>query len=262
MLRYSKIYWYFVVQRFKILMEYRLNFFIGSISTVLFQGASIIAMWAVLRQVPSIQGWTLEQILLIYGLLTLSKGINHLFADNLWVIGRDYIRPGQFDRFLVRPINPLFHLLADRICHDAIGDFIVGFGLVGYAMVKLQLPITLASISFIILMVISGGIIFIALNLITAATAFWIMDSIPVTNLVFSTNEFAQYPLTFYHRSVGILLTWLLPYGFASYYPASYLLGHSIGWMAWLAPLIALVSITIAYRFWVFGLKHYGSTGS
>ncbi len=262
MLRYTKLYWHFVIQRFKILMEYRLNFFIGSISTLLFQGASLVALWAVLRQVPSIQGWTFEQILLIYGLLTLSKGINHLFADNLWVVGRDYIRPGQFDRFLVRPINPLFHLLADRICHDAIGDFVVGLSLVSYAMVQLQLPINLASIGFILLMVISGGVIFIALNLITAATSFWIMDSIAVTNVVFHTNEFAQYPLTFYHRSIGMVLTWLIPYGFASYYPASYLLGHEIGWMAWLAPVVALVCITIAYKVWLLGLRNYGSTGS
>ena len=31
--RYLALYGYFVVQRFKILMEYRLNFFIGATST-------------------------------------------------------------------------------------------------------------------------------------------------------------------------------------------------------------------------------------
>ena len=67
---------------------------------------------------------------LIYGLVTLAKSINHMFADNLWTIGRQYIRTGAFDRFLVRPIDPLFHLLADRFCHDGIGNFLVGLTLV------------------------------------------------------------------------------------------------------------------------------------
>ena len=41
--RYLSLYWYFLIQRFKILMEYRLNFFIGSISTAILQAASLAA---------------------------------------------------------------------------------------------------------------------------------------------------------------------------------------------------------------------------
>ena len=84
------------------------------------------------------------------------------------------------------------------------------------------------------LVVLSGGLIFIALNLITATSAFWLWTSIPVMRVVFNFHVFAQYPLTIYHRAVGILLTWLIPYGFASFYPASYLLGAPVGALAWL----------------------------
>ena len=65
-----------------------------------------------------------------------------MFADNLWTIGRQYIRTGSFDRFLVRPINPLFHLLADRFCHDGIGNFLVGSVLVVTAGRQLAIPWT------------------------------------------------------------------------------------------------------------------------
>ena len=40
MTRYISLYRYFLVQRFKILLEYRLNFFIGSVSTAILQAAS------------------------------------------------------------------------------------------------------------------------------------------------------------------------------------------------------------------------------
>jgi ABC-type uncharacterized transport system permease subunit len=33
-------------------------------------------------------------------------------------MGRHRIQAGGFDPFLVRPINLLFHLLADRFCYD------------------------------------------------------------------------------------------------------------------------------------------------
>jgi len=79
---------------------------------------------------------------------------------------------------------------------------------------------------------------------------------------VFDNHLFAQFPLSIYPRAIGILLTWLIPYGFASFYPASYLLGRPGGTLALLSPLVAVVVLAIGYRLWLFGLRHYASTGS
>jgi len=262
MLRYARLYWLFLIQRFKILMEYRLNFFIGAFSFVLMQSVGLVGLWAIMQQVPDLNGWSFEELLLIYGLIHLGKSIAHMFADNLWTIGRQYIRSGGFDRFLVRPINPLFHLLADRFCHDGIGDLLVGVVLVAYASRELAIPWTLVNVGYVFLTMLTGGVIFIALNLITATSAFWIIESIPVTQVVHAPHEFAFYPLDMYNRTIQLVMTWVLPYGFASFYPASYLLGRDIGWMAWVGPLVAALLMILAYQVWTYGLKHYGGTGS
>src|SRR6201988_4864251 len=110
MTRYLSLYGHFLLQHFKTLLEYRINFVIGAVSTIAWQGASILTVWVVMRQVPTLKGWSYDEVLLIYGLVTLCKSINHMFADNLWTVGEQYIRHGGFDRFLVRPIDPLFHL--------------------------------------------------------------------------------------------------------------------------------------------------------
>jgi ABC-2 type transport system permease protein len=158
----------------------------------------------------------------------------------------------MFDRFLVRPIDPLFHLLADRFCHDGIGNFLVGVTLLVTAWAGLAIPVTLLNIVYVVVAVLSGGLIFIALNLVTAVSAFWIMNSIAVTSVVFNTHEFAKYPLAIYPQAVGVLLTWLVPYGFASFYPASFLLGRDSSLIVWLGPLVATVMMLLAYRFWRF----------
>ena len=262
MVRYARLYGYFLIQRLKILMEYQVNFFIGASSTFFLQGSSILAIWVVMRQIPSLNGWSFEEVILIYGLVTLSKSINHMFADNLWTIGRQYIRTGGFDRFLVRPIDPLFHLLADRFCQDGVGNFIIGAILVAHSSASLGIIWTPINFLYLVVSVISGGMIFIALNLLTCVSAFWIMDSVPITRVVFDNHLFAQFPLTIYPKAIGVFLTWLIPYGFTSFYPASYLLGRNIGPMAFLGPVIATVLMVIAYRFWLFGLGHYTGTGS
>ncbi len=262
MRRYLSLYWLFLLQRFKILMEYRVNFVIGASSTIFLQISSLLTIWVVMSQIPSLNGWSLNQILLIYGLITLAKSINHMFADNLWTLGRQYIRAGAFDRFLVRPIDPLFHLLADRFCHDGIGNFLIGTALVIISTRSLGIVWTPASLFYIIVTVLSGGVIFIALNMITGTSAFWIMDAVPVMRVVFDNHLFAQYPLNIYPKAIGILLTWIIPYGLASYYPASNLMGLDIGWLAWLTPIMAAVLLMIAYQVWKVGLRHYAGAGS
>jgi len=262
MTRYAELYWLFLINRLKILMEYRVNFIIGASSTIFLQAAGLLTIWVVMRQIPSLNGWSFDEVLLIYGLVTLAKSINHMFADNLWTVGRSYIRTGGFDRFLVRPIDPLFHLLADRFCHDGIGNFLVGAVLVVKASTALHIAWTPVNLLYLFTAVLSGGLIFIALNLISCVSAFWIMDSVPVMRLVFDNHMFAQYPLTIYPKAISIWLTWVIPYGFASFYPASHLLGYDIGNLAWLGPLIAATLLVVAYRVWLFGLKHYSGTGS
>jgi ABC-2 type transport system permease protein len=97
---------------------------------------------------------------------------------------------------------------------------------------------------------------------LTATSVFWLMESIPVTQMVFTMNEFAKYPLTIYHAGIRILLTWIIPYGFVSFYPASYLLGRDVGLLAFLSPVVAGVTLLVSYRVWLFGLRHYSGTGS
>jgi ABC-2 type transport system permease protein len=159
-------------------------------------------------------------------------------------------------------VDPLFHLLADRFCHDGLGHFLVGAALVAQATAALHFNWTPLTMLYLVVAVLSGGAIFISLNLITATTAFWIIESIPITQIIFNNHEFAKYPLSIYHQNIRILLTWIIPYGFASFYPASYLLGRDVGALAWLGPVVAGVLLVVSYRVWLFGLRHYSGTGS
>ena len=121
---------------------------------------------------------------------------------------------------------------------------------------------SLFNIAYLVVAIASGALIFFALNLITCSSAFWIIDSIPVSGAVFENYMFAQYPLSIYPRAIEFMLTWIIPYGFASFYPAAYLMGRDVGPLAWLGPLVAAVLLVLGYRFWLAGLNRYEGTGS
>ena len=74
--------------------------------------------------------------------------------------------------------------------------------------------------------------------------------------------NFPGCPNLIHGQGVRFLLTWIIPYGFASFYPASYLLGRNVGPLAWLGPVVAALLLGVSYRVWQFGLRYYSGTGS
>ncbi|MFD1739660.1 ABC transporter permease [Bacillus salitolerans] len=263
MVRYSKLYWVFAKNHMKVMMEYRLDFIIGVFSVMLQQFASIFFVKVVFDHIEQINGWTFYEILFIYGIAATGRSIHHIFFDNLWTLGWQYIRPGQLDRLLIRPINPLFHLVADRLQQDGFGQLIIGCIILGTAIPHLDLSMGFVDYLLLVVMIISSGLIFVAINLFFATFSFWMIDSLPVVWAVFNVSDFARYPLSIYHKGIQLFLTWLIPYGFTAFYPAAYFIDpDGYRWFAIWTPLAALVCCVLAYLFWNRGLKAFASTGS
>ncbi len=255
------LYGQFLLQQLKSQLEYRASFIIVSVATLIQQAAMLVTIWAVMRQIPALNGWSLPAVMLIYGLMSLSRSLNQMFTDSTWQLG-SYIRNGGFDRFLIRPMNPLFHLLANQFNTDGVGNFLVGLVLVAVAGRTLGVFTSLFAVFYTVVSVISGAVIFTTISLIAATSAFWLQDSIAVSAAVFENHRFAYFPLNIYPRGFIFALTWIIPYGFASFYPAAFLLGRDIGLLAWLGPVIAVVLAVISYQVWLYGLNHYQGTGT
>jgi len=120
------MYRVFVLQEMKRMMEYRGDFFIGIAGVLLNQIFNVLFIWIIFRQIPSLNGWTLNQIAFIYGFSLIPKGLDHLFFDNLWPVGYWIVQKGDFDKYLTRPLNPLFHVMIERFMVDAFGEIVVG----------------------------------------------------------------------------------------------------------------------------------------
>jgi ABC-2 type transport system permease protein len=263
MKRYAKLYWQFFKQQLKVMMEYRVDFFIGVFSVVFIQFTSIFFVKVVFDHIEALNGWSFYEVLFIYGIASTGRSIHHIFFDNLWTFGWQYIRPGNFDRLLIRPINPLFHLVADRVQQDGFGQLVIGFIILGYSMPNLNVEWGLWELFLLGVMVLSSGVIFVAVNLFFASLSFWMVDSLPVMWATFNLSDFARYPLTIYNKGIRFVLTWLVPYGFTAFYPAALFIEHS-GYqtIAMWSPVVAIVSCWIAYSFWKMGLRSFVSTGS
>ncbi len=260
-IKYLKLYFEFVKQNIKAIMEYRADFFVGFFSTFMVQTSGILFVWVIFQNINDMKGWGFYEVTFVYGMLCISKALFGLFLGNLWDFGST-IRMGDFDRILLRPMPPLLHLAANKIHHNNLGEVAVGIVVVATSILKLKIHLGLTGTALMVIFVISGTLIFSAIMLITATLSFWMVNSKPITWAVFTISSFAQFPLVIFGKIVSIALTWIVPYAFVSFYPSTYFLDKGYGNMSLLSPVIALLLWIISLRFWKFGLKSYSSTGS
>ena len=274
MKRYIKIYFKLILQHLKSILEYRVDFLIGILSFIFIQISGIIFLDVLVKD-TGILGWSYYELLVIYGMFQIPRGIDHLLTDNLWLISY-YVRRGLFDKYLTRPINVLFHIIAERFQIEAFGELIVGITILAIAIPKLSLKITFLNVIYLILFIIIGSIMYTCIKLMASSLAFWTKDSQPIVSLSFQVATFTKNPIEIYPQPLRFLLVYILPFAFTSYFPSMYILSRfgsdfeGLDWVIIKSPEGLLLQgfitmfffILIALFIWNKGLKRYESAGS
>ena len=247
-------------------LEYRVNFLLWFAFTFVYHAAALAALWIVLREFPEMNGWDFPQMAFLYSLWMLAHAVNNTFFLTVGDIP-EHVREGEMDRFLVRPLNALFQVLTtpQQVFPD---ELVLAFGVFAMAT-AISLPvIDVWFVLFVPLVVIGGALIDFSINLIVATCAFWFVKVDGLRWIVFQLQqEFTRYPISIYTRGVRLLLTFLLPYAFMNYFPATFFLKksddalHLAPQVGLLSPAVGLVCFVIAYAFWRFGLDHYEGVG-
>lgn len=256
-----QLYLSFFEASLKEVLIYRLDCIAGMISQIVTQLVSIIFVWITFQNTDKLAGWTFEQSLLLYGIMLISIGIVDLCFDSLYDIGPKYIREGDFDKILLRPVHPLISIIGESKAFTAFGYLGLGLFITISMLVKLAIPITFVLILKIIFFSIIGAAIIGAINTIFSIASFWTYKSNEVIWTFYRMYTFTQYPIDIYNGFIKFLITYILPFAFVAYYPTMNYLGMD-KYMIWLSPVIAIVLWIVAVNIWNWALKKYRSTGS
>lgn len=248
-------------------MEYRTSFLLWFANTVAFHAVSLGIIWALLSRFPSLNGWNFREMVFLYSLGLLSRGVYTTFFFPIMRVPH-MVRTGSFDRFLIRPVDPLFQILLQGSL-TSINDLIVGLFVFAQAVRLVEIAWNPPLAAFMAAVVIGGGLIQAAVSLGVASTSFWL---IKVSGLTWTVqqiqNELIRYPVSIYGRGVQLALTVALPIAFTSYYPATTILGKADGsllpaqQLGLATPLVGGLWFALAYAFWRRGVGRYQGTGS
>lgn len=257
----TKLYFSFLGASLKEMLIYRLDCIVGILSQIFTQLVELIFIYIVFQNTENLAGWNFRQILLLYGITLLSVGIADFCFDALYDIGPKYIRNGDFDKILLRPVHPLLSIIGASKEFTSIGYFGLGLTLTIIMFIKLSIPITFILILKIVFFSIVGAAIIGAINTIFSISSFWTYRSNEVIWSFYRTYTFTQYPLEIYNKFIKILITCILPFAFVAYYPTMSYLGMN-SYMIYVSPIIAVILWIIAVKVWNWALNKYRSTGT
>lgn len=221
----------------------------------------------VVEQFGEINGWSYGQLAFLYGISVISHALSMIFFIQGWFMGY-FVLEGEFDRFLTRPMSVLYQFFFTNINIMGLTDLIPGTFVFIYGCIKTGFSFSVLNIAGLIVMLIGATLIRGGLYILLGCTSFWTK----------SANDFGQYtqeimdkttmyPLSMYPETLQLILTFIIPIGWVSFYPVSDMLGletrfSAVNMGVWITFGVGIVTMLLAGFVFKVGLRRYESAGN
>ncbi len=258
---------HFFTQTLKARMAYRYDFLMQCFSALAANATGLIVVSVIFQKTETLGDWKKAEVIFIYGLAMLSQALFGLVSTTFWQFPNRYVMNGEMDRLLIRPVNPLLQLMMENLEFEELPSLILGLLLIGFSASSLGLAWSPAKVLILSLDAVSAALMLVGVFLALTTLSFWFEDRVAITPPVFNLLAFGRYPLTIFHRSVQMLLSTVIPFGFLAFYPATFFLTSNsrsaeFSLFAWMTPLVGVGSFAVGCAVWSIGVRAYRSTGS
>jgi ABC-2 type transport system permease protein len=248
-------------------MQYPVSFLLMTLVSMVVTGSDLLAILILFNYFGELDGWRAGEVALLYGLVMVAFGLSEMIAAGFDIFPQS-IQRGEFDRVLLRPVGILIQVLTADFQLRRLGRVAQGGLALVLAWAWTGIVWTPFKVFYLLMVLVSGVVMFSALLVLGAVLCFWTIQSIEIVNTVtYGGTEMASYPLPIYHEVLQRFFTFVVPLAFVSYFPALYLLDRPElqrypGWLPGATPAAAAMLALMAWLAWRVGVRHYQSTGS
>jgi ABC-2 type transport system permease protein len=263
MKRHLRLFTLYFAQYTKVRLAYKADFIIAFFSSM---AATVLGFGFVLvlfSKIPRLQDWSFNEVMFLYGFSLIPLGFFNVVSWNLYDFSELYVIEGKFDRVLLRPVATLFQVIFEKFRLESLQEVVTGSFVVGLAAHRLHLALKGPDFFWFGAMTLCGAVIYLAVFLILTSVSFWFEDRVGIVPPVFNMLTFGRYPLTIYNVFIQFMLSWIIPFGFATFYPSTHFLGRNAFALYFhLVPVVAAAFATLAILVWNRGVANYSSTGT
>lgn len=247
--------------------SYRASFTVDIAAQVLVAIVEFAEIYVVFHQVRSLGGFSFAEVTLLYGLATVAFGLSDAVVGHLDRLPF-YVRNGQLDAFLLRPLSGLGQLVTSDFALRRVGRVGTSLVLLAAALVALDVDWTPARAVLLVVTPLAGAVIFSAIFVATSSVGFWMVEGSEIANgFTYGGNYLASFPFSVFGTTMRRLFTFVIPVAFVAYLPALALLGRDDpmglpAWTSWSAVPVSLLACVAAWLAWRAGLRRYVGAGS
>lgn len=243
-------------------MEYRSNFWANLLNTLSVLVAALLTLQVFFQNTDEIGGWTFNQVLVLLGVFNALEGVMKMVLQPN--IGRivQHIRKGTLDLILTKPVDSQFYISFRHIVFWPIVDVLIGFGLILYAVLQLDVAIQFTGVLLFLLLFLAGIATLYGMWMLLMTMSFWFVKVENLTFLFDALFETSRFPVTVYRGVLRKLLTFVLPVAVLTTFPAAAFLGRLGLSEAWISLGMATFMLTASRLFWKKALRHYSSASS
>lgn len=263
LVRQGRIFGWYFAQFVKMRLAYRADFVIDALAVSFSAVIQLAVLVTLFSKVHALRGWSFEQVLFIYGFSLLPLGLFNLTAVNLYRFADAFLIEGRFDRVLLRPLNSLAQVLLESFNISALNEMGLGLALMIYAGRKLSLAWGVDDVLALAVLALSSSLVYSGVFLGITSVSFWHEDRMGLAPPVYNVIRFSRYPVTIFGGPVRFFLTFVLPFAWVAFYPATWFIGsEEFARWAWFTPLVGAIVFGGAVLIWSRGVRNYSSTGS
>ena len=263
-MKYVKLYFTYAKLSLMSKLVYKVNALIGIIAFLFAEATSLATLYFLVSAVPSIDGYSIYHIGLLFGLTNMAVGIDHLLTDRLWTVAYFEVKLGKLDHMFLRPLPVLFQVLASEVQLEALGELIIATAMILLCGSQVTVTGGIGAIALVALGIICAAVIITSFKIMVASLAFKFKRSGPLLQFIYNFSGFTKYPLNIYPKFIRVILTFIIPLGLCLFYPFENLFRPIEN-----APLVAVGMVAFTAVFsaicvfvWNKLVKMYESTGT
>lgn len=262
MVRYLRLYGYFLRFSFSKAMAFRLDFFFRIFMDVFYYAINIAFYAVIFHHTALLGGWDMDQMLVfVSGFLLIDAISMTVFANNLWFLP-DAINTGNLDFYLIRPVSSLFMLSVRDFAADSFVNLVMAVVFMIWALGRSRPAFALSSILLFVVLILLGALLRYLLRMVFIIPTFWLHSGKGFDMVFFNLNRFIERPDRIFTGPMRVLLTTLLPFGVMASFPARILLdGFSWGVVLHMTVVTAAFA-ALVLLLWRRGLAAYSSASS
>jgi ABC-2 type transport system permease protein len=246
-------------------LRYRLSLSFNVFGYFVIFWSEFLSIWILFAHFGTLAGWSMEEVLVCYGLAHLSFACSEFFTRGFEFLA-DLARAGDYDRYLLRPVSTAVQLAGYEFALHRLGRVAQALIVMVYGMVRLGPRVTPAGLLLLLWAFLGGSALFCGLFILQGAAGMKTLQNIEAFNILTNGGpEMAQFPMSIYPRPLRLLFTFLIPLAGVVYYPALSFLHKPAEvplFVGWLTPVGGIAFLLLALFAFRQVEKSYLSTGS